>query len=274
MQEPWSRLNRRGNPKTTGVLPIALEGASKMIKYLSLSRKTYMAVMQLHKRVDEERLTTVVKEFTGRIYQKPPVRSSVRRTLRIKTVYSIKIVEVDYPYVLLEITCEHGTYVRKLIHDIGEVLGVGAHMRELRRVRTGPFKEDGTLVTMHRLSEASYVYRELKDESILKKYVLPSEYMVSELPKLVVTDSAAASITYGADLAVPGIVALHEGIRKGDDVAIFTLKGEIVATGIAQKHTEEVLESRRGIAVKTKRVIMGRNIYPRKSKIRKDKQNL
>ncbi len=241
--------------------------ASKMLKFLSLSTKAYIAVMQLHRRVEENKLLEVIKEFTGRIYQKPPVRSSVKRSLRIKSVYELKIIEINYPYVLLMITCEHGTYVRKLIHDIGEVLGVGAHMRELRRVRTGPFKEDETMVTMHKLSEAIYAYKELSDESMLKKYLLPGEYMVSHIPKIVVTDSAAASITYGADLAIPGVVALHERIRKGDDVAIFTLKGEIVATGMAEKHTEEILEDRRGIAVKTKRVIMERNIYPRKPRV-------
>lgn len=223
--------------------------------------------MQLHKKVDEDKLRDVIKEFTGRIYQKPPVRSSVKRALRIKTIYKLEVLEIKYPYVLLKIVCEHGTYVRKLIHDIGEVLGVGAHMRELRRVRAGPFKEDDTLVTMHQLSEALYVYKKLNDDSMLKKYIMPGEYMVSHLPKIVVTDSATASITYGADLAIPGVVALHERIRKGDDVAIFTLKGEIIATGIAQKHTEEILENKKGIAVKTKRVIMERDIYPRKPRI-------
>ncbi len=238
-----------------------------MLKYLTLSTKAYITVMQLHKKVDKGRLMEVIKEFTGRIYQKPPVRSSVKRALRTKTIYELEVLEINYPCVLLKITCEHGTYVRKLIHDIGEVLGVGAHMRELRRVRTGPFKEDKSLVTMHQLSEAVYIYKELNDESTLKKYIMPGEYMVSHLPKIVATDSAVASITYGADLAIPGVVALHEKIRKGDDVAIFTLKGEIVATGIAQKHTEEVLESKKGIAVKTKRVIMERKIYPRKTRI-------
>ncbi len=222
--------------------------------------------MQLHKEVPEEKLNAVIKEFTGKIYQKPPVRSSVRRALRVKTIYKIDVLELEYPYVLLYVECEHGTYIRKLIHDIGEVLGVGAHMRELRRVKTGPFKEDETLITMHQLSEAIYLYRKLNDDSEIRKAVLPGEYMVSHLPKVVVTDSAAASITYGADLAVPGITYLHSSIRKGDEVAVFTLKGEIVATGVAMMHTEEILEKRRGIAVKTKRVIMERDIYPRREK--------
>ncbi|MCD6278731.1 MAG: RNA-guided pseudouridylation complex pseudouridine synthase subunit Cbf5, partial [Desulfurococcales archaeon] len=115
---------------------MALGSSTKVIGVLMLSDKEYVAVMQLHKLVDEGKLREVTNEFVGRIYQKPPVRSSVKRVLRIKEVYSIEILEIEYPYVLMRISCQHGTYVRKLIHDIGEVLGVGAHMRELRRVKT------------------------------------------------------------------------------------------------------------------------------------------
>ncbi len=229
-----------------------------------LSNKEYVAIMQLHKSADERKLRKVVSEFVGRIYQKPPVRSSVKRVLRIKEVYSIEILEIEYPYVLMWISCQHGTYVRKLIHDIGDVLGVGAHMRELRRVKTGPFKEDKTLVTLHQLSEALYVYRELKDDSLLRKIILPIEYAVSHLPKVAVLDGAVEALTHGADLAVPGVSMIHEGIRKGDTVAIFTLKGELVAIGQALMHSEQVIEASRGIAIKVKRVIMPRGVYPKR----------
>ena len=228
-----------------------------------LSNKEYVAVMQLHKLVDEGKLREVTNEFVGRIYQKPPVRSSVKRVLRIKEVYSIEILEIEYPYVLMRISCQHGTYVRKLIHDIGEVLGVGAHMRELRRVKTGPFKEDETLTTLHQLSEALYMYRELNDDALLRKAILPIEYAVSHLPKVAVLDGAVGALTHGADLAVPGISMFHEGIRKGDTVAVFTLKGELVAIGQAMMHSEQIIEASRGIAVKIKRVIMSRGTYPK-----------
>ena len=234
-----------------------------------LSTKEYVAVMQLHGRVDEGKLIETIKLFEGRIYQKPPLRSSVKRALRIKRVYSIEVIEVSYPYVLLKIVCEHGTYVRKLIHDIGLLLGVGAHMRELRRTRTGPFKEDDTLVRMHDLSEAVYLWKELKDDTQLRKLILPAEYGISHLPKVIACDSAVGAITHGADLAVPGIAALHEGIRPGDRVAIMTLKGELVAVGVARMSTEQVIELRKGIAVKTKRVIMDKNTYPKIWKTRK-----
>ena len=245
------------------MLPVALEDATKIIGYLMLSSKEYVAVMQLHREVSEDKLRKVIKEFVGRIYQKPPVRSSVKRSLRIKTIFNIEVLEIDYPFVLMRIHCEHGTYVRKLIHDIGEILGVGAHMRELRRIRTGPFKEDSTLRTMHELSEALYIYRELGDESKLKEVILPMEYGISHLSKVVILDGAVEAITHGADLAVPGIAMLHEGIRRGDTVAILTLKGELVAVGQALRATEEIIQMNKGIVVKTKRVLMPRGVYPR-----------
>ncbi len=247
----------------SGVLPVALEDATKIIGYLMLSDKEYVAIMQLHKEVPKERLLEVIREFTGRIYQRPPVRSSVKRSLRIKRVYEIKVLEIDYPFILMRIRCEHGTYVRKLIHDIGEVLGVGAHMRELRRVRTGPFKDDNTLVTMHELSEAIYIARELKDDSKLRSLILPMEYGISHLPKVIIADGAVEALTHGADLAVPGIMLIHEGVKKGDTVALLTVKGELVAIGEALMSTEQVIQSSKGIAVKTKRVIMPRGVYPR-----------
>jgi len=252
----------RGYPKVTGVLPVALGDAVKLIGFLMQSSKEYVTVMQLHGEVALNTLKEVVGLFKGKIYQKPPVRSSVKRVLRVREILDIEILEYEYPYVLLRVDCEHGTYVRKLIHDIGDILGVGAHMRELRRIRTGPFKEDSDLIKMQELSEYVYLWRNKGDPSFLMKAVKPGEYIVSHLPKVIVNDVAVSAVTHGADLTVPGISVIHEKIRKGDPVAIFSLKGELVAVGIAQMHTEEVLQTRRGVFAKTQRVVMSRETYP------------
>ncbi len=252
-----------GYPKVTGVLPVALENATKVIGNIVHSGKEYICVMQLHSEVSEEKLRKVLSEFTGKIYQKPPLRSSVKRTVRIKTIYYIELLEYTGRYALLRVGCEAGTYMRKLCHDVGEVLGVGAHMRELRRTRTGPFKEDETLVTMQQLSEALYRWREEGKEDLLRKTILPMEYIVSHMYKVVVRDSAVDSIAHGADLAVPGILRLHDKIRKGDKVAIMTLKGELVALGKALMDAKEIVEVQKGLAVKTIRVIMKPGIYPK-----------
>ncbi|MHA1632143.1 MAG: RNA-guided pseudouridylation complex pseudouridine synthase subunit Cbf5, partial [Candidatus Freyarchaeota archaeon] len=104
---------------------------------MHLASKEYVCVMRMHGDVGFEQVKMVCNEFTGPVYQRPPVRSSVKRRLRIRRIHSIEALEMDGRNVLLKIRCESGTYIRKLCHDIGEVLGCGAHMRELRRIGSG-----------------------------------------------------------------------------------------------------------------------------------------
>ena len=148
------------------MLPIALENATKVMGNIVKSGKEYICVMQLHGPVLEEELRRKASLFVGRIYQRPPLRSSVKRRLRTRTIHYIDVLEYDGRYALLRVGCEAGTYLRKLCHDLGLLLGVGAHMRELRRTRTGPFREDETLVTLQELSEAIFVWREEGKEKL------------------------------------------------------------------------------------------------------------
>lgn len=245
------------------MLPVALEDATKIIGNVMYAGKEYICVMQLHESVPREKLHEVISMFKGEIYQKPPVRSSVKRSLRRKRVYDIELLEYENKYVLLRVACEAGTYIRKLCHDIGEVLGVGAHMRELRRVRSGPFTEDKGLVRMHELAEALYVYREEGDERLLRKYVVPAEYAVCFLPKVIVRDTAVDAVAHGAELAIPGVVAVTEDVEVGSRVAVLTLKGELVAIAKALMSARDVIVRDRGVAFKPVRVIMPKGVYPR-----------
>ncbi len=251
------------DPKVTGVLPVALEEATKVIGLVVHTGKEYMCVMQLHSPVPENELRRVLSLLTGEIYQRPPLRSSVKRSLRVKKVYEIQLLEYNGRYALLRIYSEAGTYMRKICHDAGLLLGVGAHMRELRRTKSGPFRESRGLVRLQELSEALYRWKTEGSEDLLRKYILPVEYAVAHLPKIVIRDTAVDAIAHGANLAVPGIVMLHDGINKGDTVALFTLKGELVAIGTAQMTSEEMLKARRGIAVKIRRVVIKPGVYPR-----------
>jgi len=256
------------DPKVTGVLPVALEEATKIIGLVMHTSKEYICVMQLHSEVDRKRLEEVVKMFAGEIYQRPPLRSSVKRTVRKKKIYKIDLLEYEGKYVLLRVESEAGTYMRKLCHDIGLLLGVEAHMRELRRIRTGPFREDKGLVRLQDLSEAIYQWREEGKEELLRKYILPVEYAVAHLPKIVILDSAVDAVAHGADLAVPGISA-YEEFKKGELVAVFSLKGELVSIGIAQMDSLSLREAEKGIVVKTRRVVMKPGVYPKTWKTHK-----
>lgn len=245
----------------TGVLPLALEDATKTIQAFLLSGKEYVCLMTLHGDVDETRLRGVIQEFVGDIFQKPPVRAAVKREVRKRTIYSIENVEIDGRQVLFRVGCQAGTYIRKLVYDMGEVLEVGAHMRELRRTRSGSFTEKGlySLYDVLTLSQASPDEK----ESIVRRIVRPMEDAFDYIPKIYIRDSAVSSICHGADLAVPGIVRLSEGIRPKSAVALFTLKGELVALARALLGTEQMIKDERGLAAKTVRVIMPIDTYPK-----------
>nr|AOZ56034.1 pseudouridine synthase [uncultured korarchaeote] len=219
--------------------------------------------MKLHRDVPDSLLASTLKQFTGEIFQRPPLKSAVKRRLRVRKIYAIELLEKEGRYVLLRVTCEAGTYIRKLVHDIGEAMGAGAHMVELRRIQVGPLAEEKGLTTLHYLEYAIRKWREEGDASHLRRAIVPMEEALSHLPKLYVKDTAVNAICYGADLGIPGICKLTKGIKKGDLVVVMTLKGEAIALAITLLSAEELLEREYGRAAKTIRVLMDRDIYPR-----------
>ncbi|MCS7116476.1 MAG: RNA-guided pseudouridylation complex pseudouridine synthase subunit Cbf5 [Nitrososphaerota archaeon] len=251
------------DPPVTGVLPIGIGEATKVLGVLLMGPKEYYAVARLHSPVDQAKLNRVFSEFVGEIYQRPPQRSSVKRTIRTRTIYNLEILEQMGRLLLLRVVCQAGTYVRKLVYDIGEVLGPGATMVELRRTRVSHIDEKDGLVRLHDLLDAYQIWREKGDEEKLRRLIKPVEYAVLNLKKVFIRDSAVDAICHGAQLAVPGIVKISKDISKGDLVAIYTLKGELVALGEAIMSTTEVLNADKGIAFSTKRVIMKAGTYPR-----------
>lgn len=227
------------DPKVTGILPIGVDSATRVIQLLLEASKEYVCLMTLHKDVDEERIMSTFKEFHGKIYQTPPVKSAVKRELRVRSIYYSDILEIEGRDVLFKIGCEAGTYVRTYCHDIGEALGTGAHMAELRRTQVGSFTEKDNLVTLQDLTDAYYYWNEEGDESYLKKCILPMETAIEHLPKVYIKDSAVDAICHGANLAAGGIALLSENIKKHDNVAILTLKGELVASASTLSNIEK-----------------------------------
>ena len=243
------------------MLPVALEEATKVVQGFLYSGKEYVCAMQVHADVPEETLRGVLGEFVGEIYQKPPLRASVKRETRKRSIYRLEVHEVDGRMVLFTCSCQAGTYIRKLCSDIGEVLGCGAHMRELRRTRAGPFTEENGLVTLHELSLAQSEF-EAGNPEPLRAIIKPMEIALSSMPRIEVRDSAVDALCHGADLAIPGIVKLDSSIVKNSLVALFSLKGEGVALGRALMTTREILDQEKGVAAKTERVLMDRGRYP------------
>jgi H/ACA ribonucleoprotein complex subunit 4 len=251
------------DPKVTGILPITLEDATKVVQALLLSGKEYVCVMRLHHEASENKIKTLFDEFTGTIYQLPPVRASVKRQLRTRKIYYLNLLETSNKNVLFQVRCEAGTYIRKLCYDIGEALGVGAHMQELRRTRAGPFSENSNLVTLHDIAYYMEQWQQAKDPALLSKFIQPMEKALDLLPKIVIRDSAVDAICHGANLAAPGVLAIDSNIKPMETVAVITQKAEAVALARALMTTEEIMELNRGIVAKTTRVLMPRGLYPK-----------
>ena len=257
------------DPKVSGILPLVFNNSLRVLPVLLKEDKEYVCVMRLHGDVDEERLREAIEIFRGPIYQRPPLRSAVKRALRVRRIYDIRLLEVDGRNVLMHVWCEAGTYIRKLCHDIGELLGVGAHMQELRRIRSGDLTEELHLSTLHDVVDSYYMWKEEGREDYLRRVFLPIEVAVQSLPKVWIRDTAVDAVCHGAPLAAPGIVKLESGIKVGSTVAVMTLKGELVALGEATMTSDKMLSASSGIAVRPRHVIMEPGTYPRAWKSRK-----
>jgi H/ACA ribonucleoprotein complex subunit 4 len=248
----------------TGILPITLEDATKVVQAFLYSGKEYVCVMKLHGDVEEEQVKHVLKEFEDEIYQRPPLRSSVKRQLRTRRIYYIYFLEHDGRNVLFKVGCEAGTYIRKLCFDIGEILGAGAHMQELRRTRSGSFTENSIRkVTLHDVAYWFGEWEQKKDETILHKFIEPMESALDLIPKVIVRDSAVDALCHGANLTAPGVLHVESGIARGAVMAVLTLKGEAVALAKALASTEEMLDLKHGAVAGLQRVLMPRGTYPK-----------
>ncbi len=250
------------DPQVSGVLPLGLGEGTKALGVLLLGPKEYVGLGRLHSLPSKEKLQQTLDLFKGEIYQKPPQRSSVVRQTRTRTVYELELLEQKERLILLRVMCEAGTYIRKLYYDIGEILGFGSSMIELRRSKVYQFSEE-QLVTMHELTDAYYTWKENNDSEKLRNIILPIEHTLSEIKSVVIRDSAIDSLCHGAQLAIPGILQISPGLKQNDLVAVYSQKGEIVALAEALLSEPEIKENNKGYAFQTKRIIMKPNTYPK-----------
>ena len=169
------------DPQVSGVLPFRARRGYQGIGSLTFGPKEYHALGRIHSLPSKEKLGETVDLFKGEIFQKPPQRSAVVRQTRTRTIHEFEILEQKERLLLTRILCESGTYIRKLYYDLGEILGPGATMIELRRTRVDQFYETDGLVTLHELANAFALWEEKKDDSKLMKMIKPVEYALGEL---------------------------------------------------------------------------------------------
>jgi H/ACA ribonucleoprotein complex subunit 4 len=250
------------DPRVTGVLPIALADATRAVEAVLEGDKEYVGVMHLHQDVEERRLRAMMARFVGEVYQTPPVRSAVKRERRTRHVYEFEPLEIADRSVLFRVRCESGTYVRTLCVDVGEALGIGANLADLRRTRTATFREADAR-PLHAFRDALAYWKEDGDEAPLRSLLLPYERLLDPLPRIVVKDTAVDALCHGANLAVPGIARLSPHIRRGQRVGVFTAKEEGVAIAEASMTTDEIVVAKSGVAADTARVLMNPGTYPK-----------
>jgi len=255
------------DPKVTGCLIVCIDRATRLVKAQQSAGKEYVGVVRLHSALESSsKLYEAVDTLTGALFQRPPLIAAVKRQLRIRNIYESKLLEYDSSRHLgvFWISCEAGTYVRTLCVHLGLLTGTGGHMQELRRVRSGCLAEKDNLCTMHDVLDAQYVFDQSRDESYLRRVVMPLEVLLTSLKRVVVKDSAVNAICYGAKFMIPGLLRFAEGIESGDEVVMLTTKGEAIAVGIAQMTTAIMATIDHGVVAKIKRVIMERDTYPRR----------
>jgi len=255
------------DPKVTGSLVVCVDRATRLVKSQQGAGKEYVCVVRLHNALEnEELLAKAIKDLTGALFQRPPLIAAVKRKLRIRNIYESKLFEFDQERHLgvFWVSCEAGTYIRTLCVHLGLLLGVGGHMQELRRVRSGILTEKDNMVTMHDVMDAQWVYENKKDESYLRYAIKPLEYLLTSFKRIVVKDSTVNAICYGAKLMIPGLLRHEAGIECGDEVVLMTTKGEAIALAIAQMNTSVMQTCDHGVVAKIKRVVMERDTYPRR----------
>ncbi|KAF8140161.1 putative rRNA pseudouridine synthase [Boletus edulis] len=255
------------DPKVTGCLIVCIDRATRLVKSQQGAGKEYVCVLRLHSSLpNPAALPRALQTLSGALFQRPPLISAVKRQLRIRTIYESKLLEFDEKrnLAVFWVSCEAGTYIRTLCVHLGLVLGVGGHMQELRRVRSGAMSENDDIVTMHDVLDAQWMYDNTRDESYLRRVIRPLESLLVGYKRIVVKDSAVNAVCYGAKLMIPGLLRYEADISVNEDVVLMTTKGEAIALAIAQMSTVELATCDHGVVAKVKRCIMERDTYPRR----------
>jgi H/ACA ribonucleoprotein complex subunit 4 len=207
------------DPMVTGVLPIALNRACKLTGFFIGEDKEYEGVMRIHTDISLEEIKKKIEEkFIGKIMQMPPVKSRVKRQLREREIYKFNLIKKDGKRIYFRVECEGGTYIRKLIHDLGESLGIGAHMIELRRIRAGIFLEKNC-ITKKEFEKAVEEF-EKGNEKFLREIITPAE-IVSEVYEIVeIKKDNLKKIFTGKPIHKEDLIKL-KNFEKGKIICVF-----------------------------------------------------
>ena len=248
------------DPQVSGILLVMLGNAVRLAPLLLKHDKEYVCLMRLHKEVDRHRIDAMATEFSGRLYQRPPRRSAVKRLLRIRTIKKLEILDVQDRLVLFKVECDAGTYIRSLCHHMGLALGTGAHMQELRRTRSGAFDER-CVHTLHALQDAC-CGAAAGNRAALDAMMVSVDAAVPNLPSVTVRDTAIDALCHGAALAGAGVIGYDE-FKKDQIVAVLSQKREFIGLGKTLAPSTAWKPGTPGLIVAMTTVFMAPGTYPR-----------
>lgn len=246
------------DPSVSGCLLICLNKATKLVK--AQVNKEYICIIQLESKVKFEKFKNAFEFFKGDVLQRPPLMCAVKRNLRIRKIINSELLEFDGDRAIFKVLCEAGTYIRSMCTHIGLLLGVGAYMAELRRVKTGIFDES-KCVTLHDIQDAMHVYKSTGNEKYLRKVVMPVECLFVDHKRIVIKDSCIEAICSGAQLTAKGILRYDHGIAPDMEIVLVSTKGEAIATAVSMVTTESLSFSDAYVVCKTNKVIIEKGVY-------------
>ncbi len=248
------------DPGAQGVLLACLGKATKIAKLLTEYDKEYEAVIRLgvttdtydgegkvvqirdSLKISEDEIREAAQSFKGEIWQTPPLYSAVKqggkklyqyaragkqveRKKRKVFIKDVQVLEVRPPFVKLKVNCSKGTYIRSLAHDMGEMLGCGAHLFSLFRTRVGPFDVKEALDLK--------AIEEIKHEGKMGDFLICIEKVLAHLPSVVVKNGFALRIKEGPNLLPSSVLSWEKEFDKDQVICIKNNQGEIIAIGKA-----------------------------------------
>jgi H/ACA ribonucleoprotein complex subunit 4 len=230
------------DPMVTGVLPVALNRACKLSNFFMHKDKIYIGEMHLHSDISEKELRENMKEFTGKIMQKPPVKSRVKRVEREREIKKFEILKIKNNNKDVEFIAEvqAGTYIRKLISDLGDKIG-GAHMSKLRRISAGIFEEKD-LISLEKFKEAVRLWKEKGDETPLRDILTPAEIISELYPVVQLNKSSLKSVLTGKPLMKKDILDSDIGNLEEGEIFVVFLGQQFIE--VAKKVNEKEIIAR------------------------------
>ncbi len=234
------------DPHASGVLPILLGKATKLTKYLQTSDKEYVFL------IDSEINKDYLEYLTGKVYQKPPKESAVKKEIRTRKIYYIDIIEEDKNYTILKTKVQHGTYIRSIVRDLSRLHGKEIKLLDLRRTISGNIKEEDCII-LQKFELNFELYKKTKNNKYLFEVMKPIEEIMSRFKSIEIKKSALKNILNGMDIFVPGIKK-YDKFNKGEVINI-TFDKKIIAVGIAMCDWKDIEGNKKVKAIKTETVL-------------------